>query len=182
MSRGFPVFTFPDQSTLTWSPGAGTFVAAPEILNGEYVYIEYVYQTPSVCPFCGTSTQTSITIWGNTGSVIWVGVEGSRIPEFLQSRAESLFGVSYRREFLCAIPPFDMDCWILERTLYDTVLETSPEQWIPHAMPTRVTTPLGFFDVMWASSDQIETRVQMCSDGRAPAVDRGFAASRLDRR
>ena len=74
-----------------------------------------------------------------------------------------------------------VDCYSeVNRVIYDHVLETSPEQWILHATPTRVTTPGGIYDVVWASSEQTVVRSERCSDGRQPANDRGFAASRLD--
>lgn len=178
-SSGSLAFTFGDGSTLAWTPGS-EFIAPPPVGDGELVFIEYSRYTPPVCPFCGGYTLASLSVRAIGGPIIWFGQEGSFIQEVEQQRALSLFGVGYRRSFACSVPQFNMDCYTIQRDLYDIVLATSPEQRISHATQTRVSTPLGEYEVMWASSEQIETHISGCADGRSPARDRGFAASRLD--
>lgn len=110
---------------------------------------------------------------------LWLGREGSLLDEVEPELVESLFGVSYRRSFSC-LTEFSVFCYDVTREIYDHVLETMPAVFIPHATPTRVVTPRGNYDVMWASSDQEERPILNCDDGPAPARDRGFAVVRLD--
>jgi hypothetical protein len=175
---GALMFTFNDTSTLAWAPGAGTFVAAPRVVNGERIYITYQQESPPVCAFCGNSSQTLIEI-SRRGETIWYGSEGSLLEELNVNFARFLLGATYRRQLACVVPPFAVDCYVVERQLYDVVLETVPEQWIPFATPTVISTPEGEFEVMWASSEQAEYRDPGCDDGRMPSRDRGFAMSRL---
>jgi hypothetical protein len=172
------VFTFNDGSNLTWTGSIGTFVGQPRVIHGESVFITYQHETPPVCPFCGNSSETLIEI-SRRAEIIWYGVEGSRLEELNVNVVRFLLGASYRRSEACVMPPFAVDCYVVERELYDVVLQTVPEQWIRHATPTVVSTPEGEFEVMWASSEQLETRQNDCDDGRLPARDRGFAMSRL---
>ena len=178
ISAGTLIFTFNDDSTLIWAAGAGTHVAPPRVANGEVVFIEYQHETPPLCTFCGNSSETLIEI-SRRGETIWHGSEGSRLEELNVNFARFLLGATYRRQLACLVPPFAVDCYVVERELYDVVLETVPEQWIPFATPTVVSTPEGEFEVMWASSEQSEYRDPGCDDGRMPARDRGFAMSRL---
>jgi hypothetical protein len=177
-------FEFEDGSMLEWTAVATTYVAPPQVTHGDLVFIEYEHRTPlpTFCPTCGNTTLTSIRLWSaGREQVLWFGREGSSIPEVDPGYVTSLFQIPYRLSRSCVMEPFRVDCYTaVTRVLYDHVLETTPEQWIPHATLTRVATPGGTYDVVWASSEQTVVRDANCDDGRFPAQDRGFAASRLD--
>ncbi len=179
-TRTAPTFEFDDASSLRWIGEGGIFVRPPAVDLGSSVWVEYQHQAPSVCPLCGSYTLTSLSIWLNEGGyLVWMGREGSLLEELEPELVAELFGTSARRELACSVAPFRVDCYEVERDLFDHVLETNPEQRIPHATPTLVSTPGGDWDVFWASSEQVELYRNPCDDGRSPARDRGFALSQL---
>lgn len=173
-------FQFEDGSSLEWRGETGTFVAPPQVPNGTRVYVEFERQKPARCESCSIYSETMLTVrTSDKRQVLWFGREGSLLED-VGDLIELFLGTPYRGELACATEPYYVDCYTVTREVYHHVLETMPEQWVPHATPTVVETPHGKYDVMWAGAKQQQEFSNGCADGRPPARDRGIALSRLD--
>ena len=73
-------------------------------------------------------------------------------------------------------------CYTYDRTEFDHALLTDPEQFIPSATLTRVSSENGDYHVLWAHSEQSNLRREppLCSDGPIDASNTGFLAIRRD--
>jgi hypothetical protein len=70
-------------------------------------------------------------------------------------------------------------CYTYDRTEFDHALLTAPEQFIPNATLTRVSSENGDYDVLWAHSEQTNfPRDSKCSDPPLDASNTGFLAIR----
>lgn len=166
-----------DGSVLRWdSTIVDKAVARPVVANGDSVWVEFSYAVQVVCPFCGTSNSTSVSIRkAEAGVVIWTGQQGHTLGDVSDAQAQELFGVSFREQASCH-GKVTLGCWTTDRTLYDHILETTPEQVVPHATIARVTTPKGQYDLFWTHSTD-DKATDTCIDGPGLAADTGFAAS-----
>ncbi len=179
-SGGTFELTFADTSRLVWRGADPSFVGPPMAVDGDTVWAEYTEEHPEVCPVCGTYERTSLVVRAaQDGEVLWVGQQGQRLAEVDEALVTELFGVTARSESACSTDTFSAGCYTVTRQVFDHVLETEPEQVISHAQVTRVDTPNGAFDVVWASSEEDAEFNSGCADGPGVAHDRGFAARRV---
>ncbi len=179
-SGGTFELTFADASRLVFRGAEPTIVGPPMASDGDTVWVEYTEEHPEVCPFCGTYEETSLVVRAaQDGDVLWIGQQGHRLNEVDETLVTELFGVAARSEAACTTDTFTAGCYTVTRQVFDHVLETEPEQVISHAQVTRVDTPNGAFDVVWASSEEDAVYNTGCNDGPGVARDRGFAARRV---
>ena len=173
---------FPGGSALRWNATVvPTPVSPPAVNDGATVWVDYAQEMPVVCPFCGTRQHAAVQIREREGGkVLWIGGEGHLGADLSDELARELFGVTARAQPICT-SSFDVGCFHVERTTFDHVLPTTPEQTLHHAKLEHVTTPNGAYDVVWAASDGTSTYQQPCADGPAVASDSGFAVSRTSR-
>jgi hypothetical protein len=177
---GTLTLVFGDSSTLMWDPAlVANPVAPPNVADGGSVWVEYSKVVGVVCPNCGTYWNAKLQIRTQQGGeLLWVGQEGHTLSDVSDALVNELFGVSARSQLTCALS-YTAACSNVQRSLFDHVLETTPEQLVHHAALQRVTAPNGAFDVVWALSQENSTHNPSCLDGPAVASDTGFAASRL---
>jgi hypothetical protein len=174
--------TFDDQSTLTWTPSLVTSpVAPPKVVDGQSVWVAYAEQDHVMCPVCGAYTTAEIQIrTEQAGTLLWVGRQGRILDDVSDTLVRELFGVGVREQAVCSYTSQE-DCHYLQRTLFERVLETSPEQLVRHAAVQQVTTPKGRYEIFWGHSVEVNmpSPIQLCLDGADPASATGFAASLL---
>jgi hypothetical protein len=171
---------FADGSTLSWDPElVRVVIAAPDVRNGDAVWVDYTSHTIVVCPFCGERVTTDLQIRRDEdGPILWMGREGSHDYDVDESMVRELFGVSARSLAACKASGIGGGCFKTDRWLYDHVLETDPEQTIVRATVEHVVTPGGAYDVFWTHTDSSVTFDPMCYDGPEPSEDNTFAISR----
>jgi hypothetical protein len=174
--------TFDDQSTLTWTPSLVTSpIAPPKVVDGQSVWVTYSEQDHIMCPVCGAYTTAEIQIrTEQAGTLLWVARQGRILDDVSDTLVHELFGVGAREQALCTYTG-QMDCHYVQSTLFDRVLETTPEQLIRHATVQRITTPKGQYEILWGHSIEVDvpSPIQLCLDGADPASETGFAASLL---
>jgi hypothetical protein len=112
------------------------------------------------------------------GRLLWIARQGQRADDPDEALVREIFGVGAREQAVCQ-QSFEAGCYMVERTVLDHVLATTPEQTLRHARLERVTTPNGAWEVVWATTRDVGKGISQCSDGPAVAHDSGFAASRL---
>jgi hypothetical protein len=175
-----PELVLGDGSVLRWASAmAAVPVAPPRVAAGDSVWVEYRRVVQSVCPFCGSFTNTEMVLRRNeTGEVLWIARDGHRQQDIDVALAQELFGVSFRAQAACNWS-FTAGCFTAQRTQHDHVLLTTPERLLPHGRLERVSTPKGAYEVVWAHSTETNGAVPGCADGPGPASDTAFAASRL---
>jgi hypothetical protein len=174
--------TFDDQSTLTWTPSlVASPVAPPKVADGQSVWVTYEQQFHIMCPVCGAYTTTEIQIrTEQAGTLLWVAREGWILDDVSDTLVRELFGVAAREQAVCTYTD-RMDCHYVQSTLFDRVLETSPEQLVRHATVQQIATPKGQYEIFWGHSIEVDvpSPIQLCLDGADPASETGFAASLL---
>ena len=178
-----PTLTFDDGSQLLWdASGIDTPVAKPYILqaDGDRVWVDFEQRWWVVCPYCGAyQTDTIEMRESEGGKVRFIAREGDRLSDLSDAQVTEIFGVTAATRLSCSFHA-TAGCSEFERSQFDRVLETDPEQVILDATLTRVVSPNGEYDVFWATSSETQiTWVPNCQDGPAVASDTGFAASRI---
>jgi hypothetical protein len=178
-----PTLTFDDGSLLLWDPsGIDTPVARPYILqaDGDRVWVAFEQRWTVVCSFCGAYQTKKIEIReGEGGRLRFIAREGAVLPDLSDAQVTEIFGVTAATRLSCSFHATAF-CYEFDRSQFDRVLKTEPEQVILDATLTRVVSPNGEYDVFWAYSSETQvTWVDNCADGPAVASDTGFAASRI---
>jgi len=172
---------FSDGSVLRWDPGAGATVITPPILaDGQSAWVDYQRYSTLVCPFCGAYQTELLQVRATADSpLLWIGREGGRLPEVSADRVLELFGAPASARRTCG-ERFSEACWMdVNREVFDHLLHTTPEQPVPSAVLSHVTTARGEYDVFWTHTvDQGGSRVPLCADGPDLASDNAFAANR----
>jgi hypothetical protein len=178
-----PAVVFGGGTQLTWD---GTLPSAlmPYVqqagTTGDSVWVDYEKRTVVVCPFCGAYTTYTLEIRNSHGGPIrFYDQAGNVLPNLTNSQVMDIFGVSAAAIQTCTFPAY-AGCNMLLRSEFDHQLQTTPPQTVVDATLTKVTTPSGSFQVIWASS--IESYVQTiegCGDGPGVASDTGFVATLL---
>jgi len=167
-----------DGSRLQWD-ASGALVAAPRVLDGGTVWIEYDKRVEIWCSFCGTFFNAELALRRERGGqLLWIGREGHRQEDVPAALAEELFGVSFRAPPTCRLE-YEAGCNEVSRTLHDHVLTTTPERLVRNGQRERVETPKGTYEILWTHSTETSRSVPRCADGPGPASDTAFAASRL---
>jgi hypothetical protein len=174
-----PILAFSDGSTLTWPPALSfAHVAPPKVTGLSTVWVHY-QATKTTYFMAGSYFSIELTIRnGSGGKTLWLGREGQQLSALDSSTVDALFAAKVRSEAVCSLV-VTQTCSDVQRTSYDHILETVPEQRIGHASVTRVTTPQGDYEVLWTHSTMISLPGVRCSDGTTAATDEGFAASLL---
>ncbi|HET6148689.1 MAG TPA: hypothetical protein VFH68_14230 [Polyangia bacterium] len=171
---------FGDGAVLRWDAAATSPGVAPPVLaDGQTAWVDYRQSVTVVCTFCGSYRTRLMEIRaGAGGALIWVGREGVGLPEVSADLVLELFGVAARAEPVCheTIAP---GCWReVNRDVFEHVLLTTPEQRIPSARLSHLTTSLGEYDVFWTHSiEQGGGRRSDCFDGPDLAHDNAFAVN-----
>jgi hypothetical protein len=179
------VVAFADGSKLTWD---GTLPSAlmPYVVQTtggapDTVWVHYRDTHTVVCPFCGAYTTRTLEIrnGGGTGKVRFFDQQGAVLPNLTPAQILDIFGTTATQVFSCTFPTY-AGCYSYLRSEFDEQLGTTPPQTILDATLTKVTTPSGMFQVIWASSaESYVEQVQGCSDGPGVASDTGFVAALL---
>jgi hypothetical protein len=177
--RGILSLQFADGSTLTWDPTlVAVAVAAPNINDGRSVWVEYS-KAVGIIMYGGEYWNATLQIrLKQGGQLLWIGQEGVTLSDMSDALANELFGVSVRTQQNCQTATYAAGCYTVQRTLFDHVLETSPEQKVQHATEQTITTPNGNYDVVWALGKENISPTPQCMDGPNVASDTGFAVSR----
>ena len=171
---------FEDVWRLAWDPtGMPKALAPPHLVDGEHVEVDYTVMQTNLW-YNGSYGSTQMQIRDGAGELIFAAIEGEMLDEVDPSLVDELFGVSARREPTCGFR-FGAGCYDATRTVFDNLLETQPKQRLVHGQLTRVVTPKGSYDVIWADSDETAAHVENCADGPLVAHDRGFMASLVAR-
>jgi hypothetical protein len=178
------VVAFADGSKLTWDgtlPSALMPYVVQQAGQPDTVWVHYQEKHTVVCPFCGAYTTRMLEIrsGGETGKVRFFDQQGDVLPNLTPAQIMDVFGTTATQLFSCTFPSY-AGCYMFLRSEFDEQLGTTPPQTIVDATLTKVTTPNGIFQVIWASStESYVEQVQGCSDGPAVASDTGFVASLL---
>jgi hypothetical protein len=174
-----PVVTFDDGSELVWDP-AGALVLPPYLVqaSGDRVWVVFQSKSVVVCPFCGAYETATLEIRdGAGGRVRFLAQQGAVLPNLRDDQIIDIFGVPAVARAKCSFPG-SAGCWTFQRNQFDHALATTPEQLIPHAETTAVTSPKGIYSVFWAGSTETNLMQRdQCADGPGVATDTGFAAS-----
>jgi hypothetical protein len=185
-----PVLTFDDGSTLTWNPTTwdslfwnSSSPPSPYVTesSGDRVWVSYRTATTVICPYCGAYTNSWLEVrdGNSTGTVRHYAQEGSNLTS-PAGIAMAMFGVVVTEKKVCQ---FHLGgCMSFDRSEYDHRVATTPEQTIPFATLTLVTSPNGAYDVLWAVTS--ESRVTYNADANCgsdnPGIsnDDGFVGTR----
>jgi hypothetical protein len=181
------VVAFADGSKLTWD---GTLPSAlmPYVVQQaggppDTVWVHYQDKHTVVCPFCGAYTTRTLEIrnGSGTGKVRFFDQQGNVLANLTPDQIMDIFGTTATPTFDCTFPAY-AGCNAFLRTEFDQQLGTTPPQTLLDATLTKVTTPNGIFQVIWASS--AEGYVQptpYCNATDSPGIasDTGFVASLL---
>jgi hypothetical protein len=147
-------------------------------LDADEVWVDYIEQLTRY-PFQGSYTSKLLTIARSRGGEVLIhGRAGEPVDELDPATAMQLFGVSVRLELACQTAPRIVGCNSVITNLFEHVLETDPEQRVPFGVLTRVDTPGGVFDVVWATGVKLATHQDGCNDGEKAFDRRDFAAAR----
>jgi hypothetical protein len=177
--REGPTFEVTDGYDLKWTSAK---LAPPQLEPGDLVWLSYDDERLSVCPFCGSFNRARLEIRRNgpTGELLWLGRDGHLNERLTDPDLEALFGVAVRHDAVChAESSGSFACFETVRTSLQLVLLTDPEQAIPFATPSEVTTPNGRFEIFWADSNDTVTYDQSCADGPGDAIDYAVAIRRI---
>lgn len=179
-SPAAPALVFGGAGRLRWDASrVAAAVPPPAVATGAQVWVEYSEDIIWVCPFCGSYQLHALQVRESEGGkILWMGREGQKLGDLAEGEVRELFGVSARVQPVCQ-QRFFAGCYDVQRTVLDHVLATTPEQTVRHAKLTRVTTPGGTWEVVWAATQDLAQRDPRCADGPDPANDSGFAASRI---
>jgi hypothetical protein len=174
--------TLDDGSTLTWTPSLVTnSIAPPKVVDGQSVWVTYPEQSHIMCPACGAYSTAEIQIrTEQAGTLLWIARQGRILDDVSDTLVHELFGVGAREQGVCQYTSQEA-CHNVQRTLFEHVLETTPEQLVRHATVQRILSPQGQYEIFWARSREVDvpTDIQLCLDGPNPASETGFAASLL---
>lgn len=167
-----------DSSLFRWSTSdMPDPVTAPQLTAGGSVWLNYSRQDGVVCPFCGTFFNSELSLRTKEGGMLLLFArEGNTPKNVSDALLDELFGVGNRKLPNCS-SQFHAGCYEVDRTVFDHVLQTTPEQTLTHAKRNSVTTPKGTYDVFWADSQETLTNITNCKDGPGVARDAAFAAS-----
>jgi hypothetical protein len=179
------VIAFADGAKLTWD---GTLPSAlmPYVVQQpggppDTVWVHYWEAHTVVCPFCGAYTTRTLEIrnGGGAGKVRFFDQQGDVLPNLTAPQIMDIFGTTATQIFSCTFP-ISVGCYSFLRSEFDEQLGTTPPQTILDATLTKVTTPNGMFQVIWASSvEGYAESYPGCTDGPAIASDTGFVAALL---
>jgi hypothetical protein len=179
------VVAFADGSKLTWD---GTLPSAlmPYVVRQtagtpDTVWVHYQEKHTVVCAFCGAYTTRTLEIrnGAGTGKIRFFDQQGDVLPTLTPAQIMDIFGTTATQVFSCTFPT-SAGCYNFLRSEFDEQLGTTPPQTILDATLTKVTTPNGMFQVIWASSaESYVEQLQGCTDGPGVATDTGFVASLL---
>jgi hypothetical protein len=175
-----PTLRFADGSRLIWDSTKIQTEAPLELEFGvTSVWVSYSESKTVVCPFCGTFSAQAITVREREGGTpLVVAQQGHRLDDLAGSALVlELFGVESVARPRCHYSA-TTHCHTYDRSEFDHALLTDPEQFIPGATLTRVTSEKGDYDVLWAHSEENNLRRALCSDGPSVASDTGFLAIR----
>ena len=180
-----PTLAWADGAQLTWDPTGLPPEFTPPIMAGaadQQVWAQMTRHSVVVCPFCGGyETRTMDIRESEGGKVLFMAREGVRLDDLTAGQAQDVFGAGATAVATCSFQA-EAGCSVFRRTNLDHVLDTIPAQAIPHAVPTRVITSNGSFEVIWhASTDTAVGYLHNCEDGAGIANDTGFLASRVSR-
>ena len=177
-----PTLTFDDGSRLIWDSTKIQTNAPLELeLDANSVWVSYSERQTVICPYCGSYSAQAITVREREdGKQLVVAQQGHRLDGLAGSAlVRELFGVDSIARPRCSYF-VTAHCYTYDRTEFDHALLTDPEQFIPGAELTRVTSENGDYDVLWAHSEHANVQVVLCSDGPADATNAGFLAIRRD--
>ena len=93
------------------------------------------------------------------GKVRFFDQQGDVLPNLTAAQIMDIFGTTATQIFSCTFPTY-AGCYSFLRSEFDEQLGTTPPQTIVDATLTKVTTPNGIFQVIWASS--VESYVKSC--------------------
>lgn len=178
-----PTLTLDDGSSFTWdSTRIHTEAPLRLELALDSVWVTYSESKTQVCPFCGSYTAQAITVREHeNGKLLLVAQQGHRISDVSGSPLLlELFGVDGVARAYCSYSA-SAGCYTYDRTEFDHAVLTEPEQLIPGATLTRVSSDNGDYDVLWVHSETANLqRKPLCNDGPIDASDTGFLAIRRD--
>jgi hypothetical protein len=181
------VVAFADGAKLTWD---GTLPSAlmPYVVptmggSPDTVWVHYQEKHTVVCPFCGAYTTRTLEIRNGdgTGKVRFFDQQGDVLPNLTAPQILDIFGTTATQTFSCTFPTY-AGCNSYLRTEFDEQLGTTPPQTLLDATLTKVTTPNGIFQVIWASSAEGYVQPEpYCNSTDNPGVasDTGFVAALL---
>ena len=178
------VVAFADGSKLTWDgtlPSALMPYVVQQAGTPDAAWVHYREKHTVVCAFCGAYTTRTLEIrnGSGTGKVRFFDQQGDVLPNLTPAQIMDVFGTTATQVFSCTFPT-SAGCYNFLRTEFDEQLATTPPQAILDATLTKVTTPNGIFQVIWASSvESYVEQLQGCTDGPGVASDTGFVASLL---
>jgi hypothetical protein len=175
--EGATAFELNDGNVLSWSPVGTGSIPKPSFAQGRRVWLDYL-GTVQICSFCGTIEAWTLSIRASeTGDVLWLG-RGGNVDDIDSASLVELLGAAEHRELACHVVGAP-GCASFDGDLFNHVLETEHEQRLPFGMPTRVDTPKGAFDVMFATAIVTASHVA-CTDVLPPYGGHDFAASRVE--
>lgn len=171
--------TFEDGGKLTWIGPNESMVGPPVATTDAQVWVEYSVSKKTVCPVCGGYTESSLRVLdADQTTLLWFGQEGPLLEPLSPTTVMELLGVSATDVLPCRQEVGA--CTKATRTTSAHSLGTDPPELVPAAVPTRISTPKGDFEVSWVSSTTSDQHFQTgCADGPGLATDNGFALRRL---
>jgi hypothetical protein len=179
-----PALTFDDGSRLLWDSTKIQTQAPLQLeLDANSVWVSYSESKTVLCPYCGSYSAQAITVREREdGRQLVVAQQGHRLDDLAGSALVlELFGADGVARPRCSYF-VTAHCYTYDRTEFDHLLLTDPEQFIPGATLTRVRSDNGDYDVLWAHTEHknLQRDPPLCSDGPVDARDTGFLAIRRD--
>ena len=177
-----PTITWDDGSQLVWSTlGWYQSLDPPAATDGQRVWASYSDELHLPCGACGEEYENYwVSVRESDGGPFLLQVQaGFSLPDLTSDQLTALFGVDGEARATCTSQDQD-GCSIVQRTIDDHLLHTTPAQVIPPDQSTTVTASTGTFEVIWYSgTEQDLGRVANCADGTASGAAFGFVASRV---
>ncbi|HKO93126.1 MAG TPA: hypothetical protein VJU61_18350 [Polyangiaceae bacterium] len=120
-------------------------------------------------PFGGLSVSSSSVARDTAGQLVWLVAPDAdeQLAELVGARIQTVRSCRTRFE----------DCQgVFERTVFDHVVQTTPEQRIAAAEPTLIDTPSGTYLITWYSAEIEQKAEQICEDADFPPSQSGVRA------
>jgi len=179
-STSSPTLIFEDGSEMDYDVAAVPTLGLPALGSGK-VSVEYGSRTVVDCSFCGSRSESWVTIrtleggqllFAGSASDLGRGVDTSILGEVLGATPVAEPGCSYSTSH---------DCYSFERTEYSYVAPTTPTLQLPHGEVTRWRSPAGiaYELIISSSADSGIQRDPNCLDGREIASDSSYVVLRM---
>lgn len=125
------------------------------------IQLELSWSVRKSNPYGGAWVTSSSVAHDAAGQLVWL------VAPTADDQLSELLGAPIRAVASCRTR-FDDCLGVFERTVFDHVVESVPEQRIVAGEPTRIDTPSGAYLISWYSAEIEQKERELCADADSP--------------